>query len=213
MFPKVTRQPHPKGVLYCATKSGPLKRVRDFSCQFAFRDRERLFQAYSRPGTFNHREIDGGARSLINTMTIRPTDRVLDMGCGCGTVTVAAAALAIRGEVLGVDSNARAIQCTEKSAELNELTNVKTLLDASGEWGEPDSFDVVVGNPPYYSHFQISEIFLEAGHRAMKKSGEVLIVTKLPKWYREQMPHLFHEVDEISTPNYIVMRGRKPRGR
>ncbi len=213
MFPKVTRQPHRKGVLYRATKAGPLKRVRDFSCEFAFRDRERLFQAYSRPGTFNHREIDGGARSLINVMTIRETDRVLDMGCGCGTVTIAAAALASKGEVLGVDSNARAIQCTEKSAELNALTNVKTLLDASGAWGEPDSFDVVLGNPPYYSHFQISEIFLEAGHRAMKKDGEVLIVTKLPRWYREQMPHLFHEVDEISTPKFIVMRGRKPRGR
>lgn len=213
MFPKVTRRPHPKGVLYRATKSGPLKRVRDFSCEFAFRDRERLFQAYSRPGTFNHREIDGGARSLINVMTIRETDRVLDMGCGCGTVTIAAAALASKGEVLGVDSNARAIQCTEKSAALNGLTNVKTLLDASGNWGEPNSFDVVVGNPPYYSHFQISEIFLEAGHRAMKKNGEVLIVTKLPKWYREQMPHLFHEVEEISLPKYIVMRGRKPRGR
>ena len=40
LFPKVTRRPIRKqGTLYFATKVKPLKKVRDFDCEFAFRDR------------------------------------------------------------------------------------------------------------------------------------------------------------------------------
>ena len=72
LFPKVTRRPIRKqGTLYFATKVAPLKKVRNFDCEFAFRDKGRLIYAYSRPGIFSHRHIDPGARALINTMNLR----------------------------------------------------------------------------------------------------------------------------------------------
>eukprot|EP00456_Euglypha_rotunda_P073534 TRINITY_DN66_c0_g1_i13.p1 TRINITY_DN66_c0_g1~~TRINITY_DN66_c0_g1_i13.p1 ORF type:complete len:147 (-),score=45.73 TRINITY_DN66_c0_g1_i13:23-463(-) len=91
LFPKVTRRPYrKKGTIYLATKKKPLKKQKDFDTEFAFRDRGRLIKVHSRPGVFSHRRIDLGARTLINTMQIKPKMKVLDMGCGVGTVSLAA---------------------------------------------------------------------------------------------------------------------------
>ena len=47
--------------LYVGTKTEPLKKIKNFACEFAFRDRGRLIRAYSRPGVFSHRHIDAGS--------------------------------------------------------------------------------------------------------------------------------------------------------
>ncbi len=91
LFDKVTRRPLDGGVVYLASKTGPLKKQKNFDCEFAFRDQGRLIKVISRPGVFSHRSLDAGARALINTMTVRAGDRVLDLGCGSGVVALAAA--------------------------------------------------------------------------------------------------------------------------
>lgn len=213
LFPKVTRCPtEKKGVLYRAVKTAPLKKLKHYDCEFAFRDGERLIQGVSRPGVFNHRNLDAGARALINTMQIADGARVLDIGCGSGAVAFAAA---FRGEnvaVVAIDSNARAIECTERGAVLNGLTNITTILDANGETGAPGTFDLVAGNPPYFSDYRISEIFLQAARRALKPGGTVLIVTKALAWYEERMPELFDEVKRLPHKLYTVLEGRNPEG-
>ena len=65
VFSKLQRQSFSAGMLYVGTKTEPLKKIKNFSCEFAFRDRGRLIRAYSRPGVFSHRHIDPGARRLI----------------------------------------------------------------------------------------------------------------------------------------------------
>ena len=42
--------------------------------------------------------------------SIRPTDRVLDVGCGCGATTCTAARLAWRGRALGIDLSSRMLE-------------------------------------------------------------------------------------------------------
>ncbi|HEY2250617.1 MAG TPA: hypothetical protein VGH74_06135, partial [Planctomycetaceae bacterium] len=76
LFDKVTRRPMDEGVVYVATKTAELKKIKNFECEFAFRDQERLVKAVSRPGVFSHRSLDGGARALMNTMAVRDGDRV-----------------------------------------------------------------------------------------------------------------------------------------
>src|SRR5207302_6985060 len=114
LFDKVTRRPLEEGVLYLAAKTAPLKKRKNFECEFAFRDQGRLIKAVSRPGVFSHRSLDAGARALVNTMTVRPGDHVLDLGCGSGVVALAAAARAENVAVVAVDSHARAIECTAR---------------------------------------------------------------------------------------------------
>jgi 16S rRNA (guanine1207-N2)-methyltransferase len=238
LFEKVRREPGRMGVVYRGKRRGPLKRKRDFRCEFAFRDQGRLVKAVSRPGVFSHRELDLGARALLEVMEVRAGDRVVDMGCGSGVVGLAAALRAERVFVQGIDSNARAVTCLREGAALNGIavaaggawpskqpgrveaagllpgmhatttpagSAVRVLLDSEGRVPEPGTSDLVVGNPPYYSHYQIAEIFLQAARRALKPGGRVHIVTKKDDWHLARMPQLFTKVESRDVRGYKVV--------
>jgi 16S rRNA (guanine1207-N2)-methyltransferase len=212
LFPKVTRRPFRKqGTLYMATKAGPLKKAKNFDCEFAFRDRGRLIRVQSRPGVFSHRRIDLGARNLINTMQIKPGMKVLDMGCGVGTVSLAAAFAAENVQVMSLDSNPRAIQCTQMSATLNDVANITAILDCEGKSASTGDFDLVLANPPYFSNYAIAELFLDTAYRALKTNGKVHVVTKTANWFLERMPLWFVNIEEAEVGDYRVLTGKKPK--
>ncbi|MBL8850709.1 MAG: methyltransferase [Planctomycetaceae bacterium] len=218
LFAKVTREPGKRGVVYRGRRRVPLKRPRDFRSEFAFRDQGKLVKAVSRPGVFSHRQLDLGARALLEVMEVRAGERVLDMGCGSGVVGLAAALRAEHVFVQGIDSNARAVACMREGAALNDLTvtdealtkgqklsAVRVALDAEGRVWEPGTYDVVLGNPPYYSHYQIADIFLQAAKRALKKGGRVHIVTKTDHWHLARMPQLFANEESLDVRGYKVV--------
>jgi 16S rRNA (guanine1207-N2)-methyltransferase len=209
LFAKVTRRPTQEGVLYLATKTETLRKRKSFTCEFAFRDGQRLIQIVSRPGVFSHRELDGGARALINAMQIRDGMRVLDIGCGSGAVGLAAALRASDVHVVCIDSHTRAVQCTARGAEMNGITSLKAILTADGDCGEPGSFDLALGNPPYFSDYRIAELFLQSARRALKPGGTVLMVTKTPAWFESRMPELFRDVRIQPAKSYLVVEGTR----
>ena len=148
LFPKVTRLQKRKGVVYSAVKKGPLKKVKNFDAEFAFRDDERLFKMMSRPSVFSHRKLDVGARALMNMMRVDEGDRVLDIGSGSGAVGIAAAVRAEGVTVHSIDSNPRAVQCTQHNAEQNNVTSLKAVLDCDGTSVRAGEYDLVLANPP-----------------------------------------------------------------
>jgi 16S rRNA (guanine1207-N2)-methyltransferase len=210
LFQKVTRRPLKHGVVYLAQKHGPRTKHKQFDCEFAFRDQGRLIHAVSRPGVFSHRSLDPGARALINTMVVRDGDRIFDIGCGNGAVSFAAAFRARDVSVVALDSHARAIECTSRGAQMNGLENVTAILNADGNAPEPGSFDLVLGNPPYYSDYRIAEIFLQGARRALKPGGKVLIVAKSHAWYDTRIPELFDNVQSHVHKQYTVVEGTQP---
>lgn len=206
LFDDVACRREPSGAVYIAKKTRALKKLKSFACDFVFRDRERLIHAFSRPGVFSHRRVDPGARQLMAGMEIRGGQRVLDIGCGCGVLSLAAA---LRGEgvhVHAVDSNARAVECTRIAAERNGLAHVVADLNASGDYPAKGSFDLVLANPPYYADFQIARLFVLAGRAALRPGGTILVVTKSPDWYRQQMPAWFDRVEVEPSKQYHVVR-------
>jgi 16S rRNA G1207 methylase RsmC len=206
----VTRMPSRWGVAYRVVKREPLKKLKDFTCEFAFRDDDRLVQAVSRPGVFSHRELDLGARALLETMAVGQGMRVLDMGCGCGPVGLAATLRAERVQVHGIDSNARAVACALAGAERNGVSERFSVShNVTGQVTEPKSFDLVVGNPPYYSQYTIAELFLQAARRALKPGGTVQMVTKQSEWFVARMQQLFAEVAEQEARGYVVVTARQ----
>jgi 16S rRNA G1207 methylase RsmC len=209
LFGTLERRRLPTGALYIGTKTEPLKKVKNFACEFAFRDRGRLIRVMSRPGVFSHRSMDAGARQLIEEMEIGAGDRVLDIGCGAGVVALAAACRAEGLKVHAVDSNARAVECTRRGAELNGLTSVKTELNATGNYKGGDSFDVALANPPYYAGFRIARHFLTAARDALTVGGKVFVVTKHPEWYAENMCQWFNDISAAERKGYHVFQGAR----
>jgi 16S rRNA (guanine1207-N2)-methyltransferase len=207
-FSRVTRRPTSAGMLYFATKTEPLKKLKVFACEFAFRDREHLIRLVSRPGVFSHRKLDGGARALIKSMTVAPAARVLDIGCGAGAVGIAAALRATDVEVVAIDSHTRAVACAARGAALNGITRLRTILTDDGDTGEPGSFDIALGNPPYFGDHGISELFLQSARRALRPGGTVQVVTKSPAWYEARLPSLFDNVETTAVGHFTVVSGR-----
>lgn len=213
LFEKVTRKPTERGCLYFATRGAALGKLKEYSAEFAFRDgREesdggRLLKLVTRPGVFSHRSLDGGARALIDTATVFPHSRIIDLGCGCGAVALALAAREPTAEVLAVDSHARAIECTERGAALNELTNVRTRRTAVGEIDSPGTWNLVLGNPPYFADYRIAELFLTTAQKALCGGGRVSMVTKTPGWFEERMREQFNGVETEPHGAYFVVTG------
>lgn len=187
LFKGVRRRPFDDAVVYAATKSEPLRKRRDFSCEFVYRDGERLLRAVTRPGVFSHRHVDPGARQLLAAAAVGPEDRVLDIGCGAGTVAIALAARAPTAHVHAVDSDTRAVECTRRGAELNDLANLTVELNAFGGYEGAGSYDLVVTNPPYYADFQIAARMTDAAYESLRPGGRMLVVTKAPAWYEEYL--------------------------
>lgn len=204
-FKKVTRHEFGDATVYVATKHEPLKKLKDFRCEFAFRDRGRLIRALSRPGVFSHRHIDPGARRLLEAAEVAPGLKILDIGCGAGTVSLALAAREPTTSVLAVDSHARAVECTRLGAHLNGLANVAALLNATGEYPDAASFDLAVANPPYYADFEIAARFVAAAHRSLKPGGKLLLVTKNRRWYEEHLAADWHDIQIEPSKRYLVV--------
>jgi 16S rRNA G1207 methylase RsmC len=209
LFDRVRITAMDDGVVYHSVKTSELKKRKDFTCWFAFRDDKRLLQLVTRPGVFSHRHLDIGARCLMETMTLPPGARVLELGCGAGAVACAAAARAPGIRVLALDSNPRAIQCTRWSAEANQLDAITTKLDADAQSDAPGEYDHVLANPPYYSHQRISRLFIDGATRALRPGGTLAIVTKDANWYLSELPKSYRRIEVLALRSYVVVRAAR----
>ncbi len=209
VFKKVRRDAHHHGVVYLATREAPPKRLRSFQAEFAFRDAGNLVKVVTRPGVFSHRELDLGARALLEAVEVNAGERVLDIGCGSGAVGLALSLRQPGVSLHGVDANTRAVQCTLEGATLNGLEHVTAAVAANGEIPTPGQFDLAVGNPPYHSQFRIAEIFIQAARRALKPGGRVAMVTRRPVWFDARMRQFFVDINVQESRKYYVVSGRQ----
>ncbi|QDT65926.1 class I SAM-dependent methyltransferase [Calycomorphotria hydatis] len=211
LCPKVKRVELERAVIYTAKKQGKEPKLKNFTAEFKFRDHDHLIDLISRPGTFSHRKLDLGARALIEALPKTIKGPSLEIGCGTGAVTFAMALRRANENdvVTAIDSNPRAIECTRIGAERNGLSNIETILSHEAKVSRPGSYQLVVGNPPYFSQFKISELFLRGAHAALKPGGMVMMVTKRADWFEENMQSLFSHVETRELRGYAVVSGRK----
>jgi len=202
--------PKPRTIAYVVEKTRELAKIRDFSCEVVFRDRGRLLTARTRPGVFAHRRIDPAARHLLNAVDVAAKTRVLDVGCGSGCVALGIAARDPSVRVHAFDSAARAVGCTRWAAEHNGLTNLTVALEAEGHVPEPGTWDLALANPPYYSDFRLAELFVESARLALIPGGTLLVVTKQPTWYVEQLPQMWTNVAREEVKGYHLIEAVRP---
>ena len=211
-YGRITAIKDPEGACYIARKRPSAAKQKNYDAEFAFRDRETLIACASRPGVFSHRRVDAGARALVRSLnlleeTSPPFDptRIVEMGCGCGSVTTAAALRYPDAQVIAVDSHARAVQSTERTAALNQAENVAVLLTSGGDIPGPGTHDLFLCNPPYYSDYRISELFLDAAEESLRQGGRIHLVTKQIEWHHNRMLERFANAEVYEIGDYHVV--------
>jgi 16S rRNA G1207 methylase RsmC len=203
-------RPGAETVAYVVEKTREPAKIRDFSCEVVFRDRDRLLTAVTRPGVFAHRRIDPAARHLLNAVDLAPDTRVVDIGCGSGCVSLGLAARDASVHVHAFDSAARAVACTRASAARNGLGNLTVALECEGHVPDPGTYDLALANPPYYGDFRIAELFVSAAWRALASGGTLLVVTKQPTWYLEHLPQAWNDVAREEVKHYHLIEAVRP---
>ena len=160
----------------------------------------------------------------FNLSTFQPFN-ILDMGCGCGLVgflvasslsdshqapgTSAAAPHESTVRLVMVDSHTRAVEAAELNAEKLGIP-AEVILSDNGTPAQMDgTFDVFVGNPPYYSDYKIADIFLETAQRALKFGGVCYTVCKNADGLEPVQRRYFPAVEIIRRRGYAVLKSVK----
>lgn len=204
-------RPFADATVYYLTKKKPLKKLKDFSCTLAFRDEGNLIQLVTRPGVFAHRQFDNGARQILDAVEVFPDCSIIEIGCGSGAMSLALAKRESTANLFAIDCQSRAVDCTLKGAQLNDLSNVTAEVNHDGELGQrAGTFDMALANPPYYADFKIARHFVETAQKALRPGGRLVAVTRKPGWYRENLAHWFEECEVHQSRRYHIATGVKP---
>ena len=166
--------PVPSGEPYFAERP----HARSVRRQLRFLYRGELLTFVVDSGIFSATRLDPGTALLIENLALRPTDRVLDLGCGWGAVGVAAARSAPDGEVVLVDVNRRATRLAEQNLVRNGVTNATVRVGRGFEPVGDAPFDVVVSNPPFRAGRELVLALLAEAPRHLRPDGRLLLVGK-----------------------------------
>ncbi len=205
-------------------------RVRSFKAEWPASvpgGKKLMFTSY--PGCFCHRRLDEGGLALAEVVSkdlsisniqypvsnIQPsTLNLLDMGCGCGLVGLLVADRLKEGEkasvsLVMVDSHSRAVEAAGENAAKFGIGAEVVLADDGSPARMDGTFDVFVGNPPYYSDYRIADVFLETAKRALKTGGVCYTVCKNAAGLEPVQRRYFPDVEVIPRRGYAVLKSVK----
>jgi 16S rRNA (guanine1207-N2)-methyltransferase len=129
-------------------------------------------------GVFGSSGLDPGTALLIESLGVRPADRVLDLGCGWGAVGVAAAKAAPEGHVVMTDVNRRAIALARRNVRRNKLANAEVRAGSLFDTVGPERYDVIATNPPFHAGRELILELLTAAPDHLTDDGRLLVVGK-----------------------------------
>jgi SAM-dependent methyltransferase len=90
--------------------------------------------------------VGATTRTLLIEAGVQPGMRVLDVGCGAGDVSLLVAELVgSSGEVVGVDTNARALELAQARAVASDARQLRLVQSDLRELSVERGFDAVVG--------------------------------------------------------------------
>jgi len=117
---------------------------------------------------------------LIESLKVRPGERILEIGCGSGVVSIHCAKNGCK--VTAVDINPSAVECTEESAQLNDVDI--DVRESDLFQNVPERFDTIVFNLPYLP-------VIDEGELAKAWSGGEDGMGPLPRLMAESKDHLY----------------------
>ncbi len=142
---------------------------------------------------------------------IKPSDKVLELGCGYGRVLKRIAEKAAK--VIGIDTSSESIQLAEKY--LQDYRNIELFqMNAKSMDFKEQSFDVVIGIQNSISAFKVKpEELTKESLRVTKQNGKVIFSSYSDKiwqerldWFAEQSEEgLLGEINFMKTGNGVII--------
>ena len=170
------------------------------------------FVFHSTWGIFSPRNIDDGTLMLLKYLDINETDDCLDLGCGYGPIGLTMAKLAPKGKTTLVDKDFKAVEYSNKNAELNQITNTEALLSNGFDQINKRKFDVVVSNVPAKVGNEMLSLFLHDAYKQMNTGGRIYVVTitGLRKYIKRNFEEVFGNYKKLKQgSNYTVAMATK----
>lgn len=190
-------------------KKDDLENLKNYETEFEMSiPNKEPFKLITIPGVFAHRRVDPGAQALAEVVEAVEGDKVVDMGCGCGSIGISIAKYNNIEHVAFIDSDSRAIYSTELNCKNNGIENYKTILSTDG-FPAKNEYTLFVGNPPYYSNYKISELFIKQAHKCLKPKARAYIVAKTADWHYDFMLQLFGNAEIIKRRGYQIVKSVK----
>lgn len=165
------------------------------------------FVFHSTWGIFSPRNIDDGTLMLLKYLEIKETDDCLDLGCGYGPLGLTMAKLAPKGSTTLVDKDFKAVEYSNKNAELNQINNAEALLSNGFDQINKRKFNIVVSNIPAKVGNEMLSLFLYDAFKQMKHGGKIYVVTitGLRKYIKRNFEEVFGNYKKLKQgPNYTV---------
>lgn len=180
--------------------------------KFQFNDIE--FDLDTSPELFSPNAPDRGTLAMLSNTEIKPTDKVLDLGCGCGIVGIYAAKLTGADRVTMTDVSETAAQIAKQNAVKNGFPEMTVLCGSAYENVTDSDFTLILSNPPYHTDFSVAKEFIEGGYKRLTTGGRMVMVTKRLDWYKNKLTSVFGGVKVKEADGYYVFtaekRPRKP---
>lgn len=128
-------------------------------------------------GLFSPRAVDDGSLLLIEHITIKDGQDILDLGCGYGAIGLSLAKACPASTVHLVDTNFVAVDFARKNAERNALPNCKAYLSNAFSAVGDVLFDTVVSNLPAMVGKELLYIILSDAKKHLRPGGQLVVVT------------------------------------
>ncbi|MDQ1910886.1 class I SAM-dependent methyltransferase [Paenibacillus sp. GD4] len=175
--------------------------------------RGKRFTFQTDAGVFSKKGIDFGSKLLIDTVTLEPNAKVLDVGCGYGPIGISLATLVPQGHVTMVDINERAIALAKDNAARNRVTHVRVLQSDTLNEVMDETFDAVVTNPPIRAGKEIVHRIFEQASKVLVEGGSLWVVIQkkqgAPSAFAK-METLFSSVEEVDKDKgYRILKATK----
>jgi len=154
-------------------------------------------------GVFAREGVDPGTQLLIEAMRVEAGDRVLDLGCGYGPIGLVAATFALRGRVVMVDVNERAVALARENAARAGLENVEVYQGDGTAPVRGRTFDVVAMNPPIRAGRDTVRRLLRESRDTLRPGGRFYLVARTAQGAKT----LVREIEGLFTPVREIARG------
>ena len=166
---------------------------------FTLRGRE--YTLSSRPGVFSWDHLDEATAILVDHMDIRPTDRVLDLGCGYGVLGVVAGSTATEHPVTMLDVDSEAVRSAERSALDSGLAAPRIMASDVAAAVLEEQFDVVVTNPPFHvgksTDLSVPIQFIHDAWKVLAPGGRLNLVANRTLPYETAIKYLFKNITKV----------------